>query len=105
MRLVMGAWRVRNATPPVHRVGEHAARIPITGEADKATHVRKFGAEHFVVEATCPREEREEPGREHDHSFNFGAVAVAVKVLEIVDEGGENWTFPGICDIRIRRAD
>lgn len=104
VRLVECACRVRNATPPVHGVWEHAARITIAGEAYMATHVRKFGAEHFDVETTRPREEWEKPRREHRHGFNLSAVAMAVQVLEIVDESGENWTFPGICGFGIRRG-
>lgn len=105
VRPVKCAWHIRNATTPVHRVRVHAARIPITGEAYMATHVRKFGAEHFIVEATRPREEWKEPGWEHRHGFNLDTVAVAVKVLEIVHDGRENWTFPGIRDFGIRRGD
>lgn len=68
------------------------------------THVRKFGAEHFEVETTRPREEWVNPRWKHRHGFNLSAVAMAVKVLEIVDERGHNWTFPGICDFGIRRG-
>lgn len=70
-----------------------------------ATHVGKSSTEHFEVEATGPGEEWEEPGREHRHGFELRAVPMAIKVLEIVDQGRENRTFPRICGFRIRRTD
>ena len=94
MASVQCAGRVFDPALAVDRVGVDHACVLVSGQGDEAGHVSELGAEKLKVQAAGPGLKGEEVGWEHRRGFELGPVSVAVKVLELVYDGGQDAAFP-----------
>lgn len=80
----------------VHGIRVHAPGVPVAREREVAGRPGHLRGQILDFRAAPPGAEGEEPARDHGHAFQLDAVAVSVKVLELVARFGEDAAFPGV---------